>query len=469
VAIAITPDQAPVAHLHVTLAAIGSPSTLDASASTVAYGTIASYHWNFGDGATATTTTPVTTHTYTGGSYTASVTETSSAGTSTTQVFTGQTASQNGGPQATATALGSVAGGGPIVAGVSPDLGSTNGSTVVTITGSGFTGETGVDVGGQAATNVAFNSDSSLSATLPAQSAGADDVIVTTPIGSSSTTPADQFTYLASVPPVSVTCQTSDCPIPVVQYGDPEGDSTTVSSTVSGDCNVCQYSSDGSEGLPPPCDAAGGGCCPDGMSYDQAEISVGEYDNQFTSPLDVVTEQIVQGQAAYAEGLPYPPPPVAQTTVCAEAQALSSGSSSRSAGTDRDGSASGTLGQDLLLTKCAKKAVAPCVKSVVVNARTVVTTVILPVNESITLTVGPQKETLKKFSPKAGAPGSKLTIKGTNLTQVNAVTIGGVQASMVSETAKKLVVTVPPGASTGLITLTGWSGDVRSATAFKVT
>ncbi len=469
VAIAITPDQAPIAHLHVTLAPNGSPSTFDASASTVAYGTIASYHWNFGDGATAMTTTPVTTHVYTGGSYTASVTETSSAGTSTTQVFTGQTVSQNGGPQATATALGAVAGGGPIVASVTPDIGSTAGPTVVTITGSGFTGETGVDVGGRAATGVVSNSDSSITATLPAQSAGADDVIVTTPIGSSATTPADQFTYLAPAPPESGFCDTSNCPIPVLQFGDGQGDSTSVSTSVSSDCNVCMYSASSSEGLPPACTDPTG-CCPDGMSYEQAEISVGESDDQNASPLDVLTEQIVQGQAAYAEGLPYPPPPVPQTTVCAEAQALSSGSSIRGPEPGPDASTAGKkLGQDLLLIKCAKPAVAPCIKKIAVRGRDVVTTVIVPVNESVILTVGPQKETVKRFSPMMGAPGSNVTIKGTNLTQVNAVTIGGVEASVVSETTKKLVVTVPPGASTGVITLSGWSGDVTTSSAFSVT
>ena len=36
-------------------------------------------------------------------------------------------------------------------------------------------------------------------------------------------------------------------------------------------------------------------------------------------------------------------------------------------------------------------------------------------------------------------------------------------------TAKKLVLTVPPGASSGLITFTGWSGDVTSSKTFKVT
>jgi YVTN family beta-propeller protein len=469
VAIAMTPDQAPVAHLNVTLAPNGSSSTFDASASTVTYGTIASYHWNFGDGAAATTTTPVTTHIYTGGSYAASVTETSSAGTSTAQVFTGQTASQNGGRQATARALGSLAGGGPIVASVSPDIGSTAGPTTVTITGSGFAGDTGVDVGGQAASGVVSNSDSSLTATLPAQSVGADNVIVTTPIGSSATAPADQFTYLAPVPSESVTCQTSDCTIPVAQYGDAQGDSTTVSSTVSSDCNVCMYSSSSSEGLLPACTDPTG-CCPDGMSYQQAEISVGESDDQSTSPLDVLTEQIVEGQAAYAEGVPFPPPPVPQTTVCAEAQALSSGSSIRGPGSDPNASTAGKkLGQNLLLTKCAKPAVAPCIKKMVVSGRDVVTTVIVPVNESVTLTVGPQRETVKKFSPKTGAAGSNVTIKGANLTQVNYVTIGGVEASIVSETTKKLVVTVPPGASTGLITLSGLSGDVTTSSAFTVT
>src|SRR5207248_838429 len=52
---AIVPDQAPVASFTVTAAATGSPSSFDASASTVAYGTITSYEWSFGDGVTATT------------------------------------------------------------------------------------------------------------------------------------------------------------------------------------------------------------------------------------------------------------------------------------------------------------------------------------------------------------------------------------------------------------------------------
>jgi len=99
--IVVAPDQAPVASFTASGSALGLATILDASASTVAYGSIASYAWSFGDGSTATTTMPTTTHTYAAvGTYTATVTETSSGGTSTTTTFTGQTVSNNGGPSA---------------------------------------------------------------------------------------------------------------------------------------------------------------------------------------------------------------------------------------------------------------------------------------------------------------------------------------------------------------------------------
>jgi large repetitive protein len=102
--IAIAPDQAPVAKLKVTPAAHGDPTTFDASHSTVAYGAIASYAWDFGDGVAQTTTTPTVTHDYTApGRYTARVTLTDTAGTSTAVVFTGKSVLRNGGPSATTT------------------------------------------------------------------------------------------------------------------------------------------------------------------------------------------------------------------------------------------------------------------------------------------------------------------------------------------------------------------------------
>jgi YVTN family beta-propeller protein len=71
-----------------------------------AYVTDLSYSWNFGDGSTAVTSSPTTTHVYAGaGHFNVTLTETDSTGTSTTQVFTGQTVLRNGGASATTSRL----------------------------------------------------------------------------------------------------------------------------------------------------------------------------------------------------------------------------------------------------------------------------------------------------------------------------------------------------------------------------
>ncbi|MCW2538411.1 MAG: hypothetical protein JWN95_136, partial [Frankiales bacterium] len=103
--IAMVPDQAPVASLAaVSSVAAGASASFDASASTGTSTAIANYHWDFGDGNTSDTgTTATTTHSYTyAASYTATVTATDTVGTSTTQVFTGQTVLRNGSAVATA-------------------------------------------------------------------------------------------------------------------------------------------------------------------------------------------------------------------------------------------------------------------------------------------------------------------------------------------------------------------------------
>ncbi len=101
--IAVESDQAPTARLHVTAAATGKPTILDASASTSPDGKIVRYAWNFGDGATAVTTNPRVTHVYRkAGAYVATVTVTSAGGTSLATTYTGQTVSNNGSARAKA-------------------------------------------------------------------------------------------------------------------------------------------------------------------------------------------------------------------------------------------------------------------------------------------------------------------------------------------------------------------------------
>ena len=85
----------------------------------------------------------------------------------------------------------------PAVTGLSPSSGPAAGGTLVTITGTGFTGATAVDFGTTAATNFTVVSSTEITADSPAGT-GVVDVTVTTPGGKSATSAADQFTYIAA-------------------------------------------------------------------------------------------------------------------------------------------------------------------------------------------------------------------------------------------------------------------------------
>jgi IPT/TIG domain/Carboxypeptidase regulatory-like domain len=85
----------------------------------------------------------------------------------------------------------------PTVAGVSPTSGNTIGGTSVIITGTNLTGATAVSFGGTAATGFTADSATQITATSPAHAAGAVDITVTTPGGTSATSDADRFTYQA--------------------------------------------------------------------------------------------------------------------------------------------------------------------------------------------------------------------------------------------------------------------------------
>jgi hypothetical protein len=85
----------------------------------------------------------------------------------------------------------------PAVSSVTPASGSTAGSTTVTITGSGFTGDAHVAFGANQATSFVVNSDTQITAVSP-PGAGSVDVTVTTLKGISTTSSADRFSYIAA-------------------------------------------------------------------------------------------------------------------------------------------------------------------------------------------------------------------------------------------------------------------------------
>jgi PKD repeat protein len=81
--IAMIPDQAPVASFSAAIANAGTATTFNAGSSNVSYGSITSYHWVFGDGASQTTGGPTTSHVYAAsGNYTVNLTEADSIGNS---------------------------------------------------------------------------------------------------------------------------------------------------------------------------------------------------------------------------------------------------------------------------------------------------------------------------------------------------------------------------------------------------
>lgn len=81
------------------------------------------------------------------------------------------------------------------IAAVTPTVGPTSGGLSVQIRGSAFNGSTVVDFGSDPATSFTVDSDTEITAVAPAHAAGAVDVTVTGPGGTSAITAADTFTY----------------------------------------------------------------------------------------------------------------------------------------------------------------------------------------------------------------------------------------------------------------------------------
>jgi len=166
--------QAPVAGFT------GTPVTGNVPLSVVFTDTSAntptSWSWNFGDTSTSTSQHP--THVYaTPGTYTVTLIATNALGSGT----------ETKAGYITATTP-------PVVTGISPTTGSSAGGTTVTITGEHLAGATAVMFGTNAGT-ILTNTDTQITATSPAHSAGPVHVTVVTAGGISATSAADLFTY----------------------------------------------------------------------------------------------------------------------------------------------------------------------------------------------------------------------------------------------------------------------------------
>lgn len=93
----------------------------------------------------------------------------------------------------------------PTISSIAPATGTTGGGTTVTISGTNFTGATGVTFGGAAGTGLTVVSATELRIVTPAGTAGAKDVSVTTADGTATLTAAYTYTTSAKISTVAGT------------------------------------------------------------------------------------------------------------------------------------------------------------------------------------------------------------------------------------------------------------------------
>lgn len=86
----------------------------------------------------------------------------------------------------------------PTVTAISPNIGGVLGGAAITLTGTNFTGTTGVTIGGVAATSVVVVSATSITCVTPVGSAGVASVLVTN--GSGTNGANSLFFYVAATP-----------------------------------------------------------------------------------------------------------------------------------------------------------------------------------------------------------------------------------------------------------------------------
>jgi IPT/TIG domain len=100
----------------------------------------------------------------------------------------------------------------PVVTSISPTSGPTAGGTSVTITGTGLLFATSVKFGTVSAASITSNTDTQIVAVSPAEAQSTVDVTVTTAGGTSATSSADRYSFVAPLPVVTAINPTAGSP-----------------------------------------------------------------------------------------------------------------------------------------------------------------------------------------------------------------------------------------------------------------
>jgi large repetitive protein len=329
----------------------------------------------------------------------------------------------------------------PSVSGVSPNVGPVSGGTSVTITGANFTGASGVYFGGTYAL-FTVNSDTSITATSPVgEGPDSVDVTVTTIGGTSATSPADQFTYLAA--PTVTSFTPSSGPV-----------GTNVSITGSGftGATAVTFNGTASASVTVNSDTSINATVPSGATTGPIAVIAPGGTGTSTSDFTVTAGVPVVSSFTPSSG------PVGTSV-----SITGSGFTGATQVTFNGKSASFTVNSDASISATVPSG-ATTGKIAVMGPGGTGTS-----SSNFTVTALPKPPTITGFSPTSGYPGSKVTITGTNFTGATSVKLGGTAATFTVNSATKITATVPSiakGKYKWQVTTPG--GTAASSTAYTV-
>ena len=313
----------------------------------------------------------------------------------------------------------------PSVTGVSPNSGSTAGGTVVTVTGAGFTGVTGVAFGTTSAPTYTVDSDTQITVTSPARAAGTVDIRVTTSAGTSTATTADRFTYRAA---------------PVVTSVSPAaglaGSSVTITGTSFTGATAVRFGSTAATSFTVSSATSITAVAPAGS---------GTVDITVTTPVGT-------SATSAADRFSYGAPTV--TSVSPTSGPTTGGTVVTITGTGFTGVTAVRFGATNALSRTVNSPTSITATSPARAAGTVDITVITPAGTSATsaadqFTYG-SAPAISSSTPTSGPVGTSVTIYGTSFTGATGVRFGSVSATTYTvNSATRITVTAPPGIASG--------------------
>ena len=338
----------------------------------------------------------------------------------------------------------------PTVTGVSPNQGPVAGGTSVTISGTNLAGATAVHFGTVAGT-ITNDTAGSITATSPGEGAGQVDVTVTTPGGTSTTSTADQFTY---IPAPTVTG--------VVPNAGPLGSGTSVVISGTNLSGATAVHFGGTAGAITN-DTSGSV-----TATAPASVSAGTVDVTVTTP---------GGTSAITANDEYTYDAVPTVTGVAPGGGPLGGTSVTISGTALSGASQvhfgGTAGAITNVTATSVTATAPAESAGTVDVTVTTpggTSATSPPNDSFTYFAAP---TVTGLSPTQGpsSGGTAVLISGTNLTTPGTITVdfGTVPGILTFDSPTSIQATAPAGTGIVNVTVTNEGGTSAISTADQFT